>query len=572
MTRRTETLFLSAALAATVSGCLGGDAASRMAANLPPFCQEVLPRVEAFLAGFAHPEGPRFGGTAIVGTIGEMPSGMNALVSTDYTASQHQTFVHLMTLVRLDENFEPAPYLAESWEFDEAAETLTFRLRDDVYWHDGTPTTADDVAFTFARATHPETGFPNAAFWAHYAGGEAGVHVIDARTVEFSVAPHAEYLDSWRATAIMPAHLLGDVPPAELRQHPFGSRCPVGNGPFVFEGHQADASWSFRRNPAFPEGLGGPPYLERYVYRIIPEQTTLLTELLTESIDFYPSPGPDQAPQIEDAPHLGLRVFPFRGYDIVAWNSRRPQLTDARVRRAITLGIDRAEILQAIRGGYGTVANAGVPPFHWAYLGETADSLSHDPERAAALLEQAGWSDRDGDGVREGPAGERLELTVKYNLGNQQREDIAQILQAQLDPLGVSVTPQVVEWGTLLNQINTPELRDFDGVVIGWVPEFRVDDRDLFHSEEADQPFGWAGTADPEIDRLVDTLRVVMTREEAVPLWHELQYRILEVQPYTYLYHVERLAGLNRRLEGVRLDARGEWVGIREWWIPADLR
>ena len=109
MTRRTETLFLSAALAATVSGCLGGDAASRMAANLPPFCQEVLPRVEAFLAGFAHPEGPRFGGSAIVGTIGEMPSGMNALVSTDYTSSQHQTFVHLMTLVRLDENFEPAP-------------------------------------------------------------------------------------------------------------------------------------------------------------------------------------------------------------------------------------------------------------------------------------------------------------------------------------------------------------------------------------------------------------------------------------------------------------------------------
>ena len=568
MTPPARALFASTALTAVLAGCGGGD----VGANLPPFCQETLARVEAFLGGIQHPEGERFGGTAVVGTIAEMPNGMNALVSTDYDGSQHQSFVHLMTLVRLDENLEPAPYLAESWDLDEAAGTLTFRLRGDVYWHDGTLTTAEDVAFTFVRATDPETGFPRAGFWAHYTGGPAGVRVIDARTVEFAVAPHAEYLDSWRATAIMPAHLLEDVPPAELRQHPFGTRCPVGNGPFVFESHRVDASWSFRRNPAFPEGLGGAPYLERYVYRIIPEQTTLLTELLTENIDFYVSPGPDQAPRIEEVEDLELRVFAFRGYDIVAWNSRRPQLADARVRQAITLGINREEIVQAIRRGYGIVANAGVPPFHWAYLEAAADSLRYDPPRAAALLEEAGWSDRNGDGVRESAEGERLEISIKYNLGNQQREDIAQILQAQLAPLGIAVTPLVVEWGTLLNQINTPELRDFDGVVIGWVPEFRLDDRDLLHSEEADQPYGWAGTADPEIDRLVDTLRFVTSREAAIPLWHELQFRLLEVQPYTYLYHVERLAGLNRRLEDVRLDARGEWAGIRDWWIPAALR
>ena len=572
MTPRTRVLFAPAAFVAVLAGCGGGDFAARSAANLPPFCQEVLPKVEAFLGGFPHPEGERFGGTAVIGTIAEMPSGMNSLVSTDYDGSQHQTFVHLMTLVRLDENLEPAPYLAESWDFDGAAGTLTFHLRDDVYWHDGTLTTAEDVAFTFVRATDPATGFPNAGIWSHYEGGAAGTRVIDARTVELAVAPHSEYLDAWRATAIMPAHLLHDVPPEELRQHPLGTRCPVGNGPFVFESHQVDALWSFRRNPAFPEGLGGAPYLERYVYRIIPEQTTLLTELLTENIDFYVAPGPDQAPRIEEAADLDLRVFPFRGYDIVAWNSRRPQLADARVRQAITLGINREEIVQAIRRGYGVVANAGVPPFHWAYLEDTTDSLRYDPRRAGGLLEEAGWTDRDGDGVREGPEGERLEISVKYNLGNQQREDIAQILQAQLAPLGIAVTPLVVEWGTLLNQINTPELRDFDGVVIGWVPEFRLDDRDLLHSEEADQPYGWAGTADPEIDRLVDTLRIVTSRAEAIPLWHEFQYRLLEVQPYTYLYHVERLAGLNRRLKDVRLDARGEWAGIRDWWIPADLR
>jgi ABC-type transport system substrate-binding protein len=86
------------------------------------------------------------------------------------------------------------------------------------------------------------------------------------------------------------------------------------------------------------------------------------------------------------------------------------------------------------------------------------------------------------------------------------------------------------------------------------------------------QPFGWSGTQDPELDRLIDTLQLVVEREGALPLWREYQHRIIKVQPYTFLYHVERLAGLNRRLQNVELDARGEWVNIKDWWIPANLR
>ncbi len=566
-----RTSILSA-LAWALAACGGGEPGQRSLTNLPEFCQEVLPRVDAYLSQFAQPTGERYGGTVVIGSIGEMPDGMNALVSSDYQSSQVQKFMHLMTLVDFDEELQPRPYLAESWEFDEENRELTFHLRDDVFWHDGTPTSAYDVEFTYVRITDPETAFPNAAFWSHYVQGPDGVAVLDSLTVRFSLAPHAEFLDPWRATAIMPRHLLEDVPSAELRQHPFGTRCPVGNGPFVFENHQIDASWSFVRNPAFPEGLGGPPFLDRQVYRIIPEQTTLLAELLTENIDFYIAPGPDQTPQIQEAEALELRSFPFPSYDLVGWNSRRPQLSDARVRQAITLATNREEIVQAIRQGYGEVANAGVPPFHWGFFEGIRDSLQYDPERAATILDEAGWVDRDGNGVRENSDGTPLEISIKYNLGNQQREDIALIMQAQLQPLGIAVTPQVVEWGTLLNQINTPEIRDFDGVVIGWVTEFRLDDHDLFHSEEVDQPFGWSGTQDLELDRLIDTLQTVVDREEAIPLWREYQYRLLEVQPYTYLYHIERLAGLNRRLQGVVLDARGEWMNIKDWWIPADLR
>ena len=559
-------------LAFSLVACGGGDTEAVDLSGLPPFCQDVLPRVAAFLDGFEHPTGDQYGGTAVLGAIGEMPDGMNALVSTNYDGAQAQENVNLMTLFRFNEQLQFVPYLAESWEVNADNTELTFRIRDDVYWHDGTRTSAYDVEFTYLRATDPETAFPNAAYWTRYVQGPDGIDVMDSTTVRIRMQPHAEFLDPWRALAIMPEHLLGDTPSAELRQHPFGMQCPVGNGPFVFERHEDNALWSFTRNPAFPAALGGPPYLERYVFRIIPEQTTLLTELLTETIDFYEAPGPDQVPQIQADENLELREFEFRGYDIVGWNQRRPQLADARVRRALTLGTNRQEILEVVRRGYGVIANSGVPPFHWAHMPDLADSLSYDPERAAALLDEAGWIDRNGDGVRENEAGDRFEISIKYNLGNQQREDIAQIMQAQLATLGIAVTTQVVEFGTLLDQINSPEQRDFDGVVMGWVTDFKINDHDLFHSEAIDEPFGWSGTDDPEIDRLIDTLQVVVERPDALPLWREYQNRLVAVQPYTYLYHVRRLAGLNRRLQGVTLDVRGELASIHDWWIPADLR
>lgn len=535
------------------------------------FCSQARERMDAFLSGFPAPQGERYGGTAVVGSIGEIPDGMNALISSDYTANQHQLFVNLMPLIRYDENLRPQPWLARSWEVSDDTREITFHLRDDVFWHDGVKTTAWDVEFTYLRVTDPRTGFPNDAFWTNYVRGAEGVSVSDSFTVTIRLEPHAEFLDPWRATAIMPVHLLGEVEPEQLRQHPFGMRCPVGNGPFRFVEHRQDESWTFARNPAFPQELGGPPFLERYVYRVIPEPTTLLTELLTERIDVYIAPRPDQAVDIVASPNHELLAYPFRSYVFVGWNSRRPQLEDPRVRRALTLGTNRQQIVEALRRGYGTIANSSVPPFHWAYYPQIADSLGYDPQAAAALLDEAGWIDRDGDGVRENADGVRLQVTIKYNQGNEERRDIAEIMQAQLGQIGVAVTPQVVEWATLLSQIQSRE-RDFDGVVMGWVTEFRVDDTDLFHSDRLEEAYAWSGTRNPRLDRLMEELPLIVDRDEALPRWHEFQYELIREQPYTFVYFQDRLDGINNRLRDVRMDARGEWLSIKDWWIDPARR
>jgi peptide/nickel transport system substrate-binding protein len=341
----------------------------------------------------------------------------------------------------------------------------------------------------------------------------------------------------------------------------------VGNGPFVFREHRDQDRWVFTANPTFPAALGGRPYLDTYVYRIVPDESTLLNELLAGSVDVFVAPRPDQARQIQEAEGLELLHAPFRDFIFAGWNARRPQLADARVRRAITMGTDRQQIVDALLEGYGLVANSTLLPAHWAYDSLQASALPHDPDAARALLEEAGWSDRDGDGFRESGDGTRLAVTLLYNQGNQARKRIAEIMQIQLRDIGAEVTPQVLEWGALIDKISNPEQRDFDGVVMAWVGEFRVDDTGLFHSAHVDGPNAYSGTRNPELDRLLDTLGVIADREVARPLWARYEQVLAQEQPYTFLYFRDRLMGVRGSVRDMALDARGEWVNVRDWWV-----
>jgi peptide/nickel transport system substrate-binding protein len=507
----------------------------------------------------------------VVGAVNELANGMNVAASTDYSAIQHQQFVNLMTLLDYDEDFSPRPYLAESWEVAPDGSAITFHLRQDVRWHDGEPTDAHDVAFTYRVLTDPRTGFPNVAFWDGYVAGEEGVEVLDDFTVRVRLEPHADFLDPWRAVAVLPEHLLGDVEPQALAGHPFGSLCPVGNGPFVFREHREQDRWVFEANPGFPAELGGRPFLDTYVYRVVPEASTLLLELVAGSVDVYLAAQPDQARQILDREDLELRSYPFRNVTFAAWNSRRPQFADSRVRRALTTALDREEIVGALLRGYGRVANGTVPPYHWAFDPDKAP-LPFDRDAAAELLRAAGWADRDGDGIREDVDGHPLAFTLKYNQGNDRLRRLATVVQAQLREVGVDVRPVVLEWATLVSQITNVETRDFDGVLLSWVTEFKLDDTDLFSSERVDQPYGWSGTSNPTLDSLLHRLSSSLDRAEARILWGEYQAVLAAEQPYSFFYFPDRLDGVNRKVRGVHMDVRGEWVNLKDWWIDPDLR
>jgi len=549
---RTSTLFLAAAALLLVS-CDAGDGTEAM--------------------DDAVAEQERFGGTLVVGGIGDLQS-MNPLVSSDYNSNNIQRDALFMTLVRYDDQMSITPWLAESWDTTRVhpdSLELTFRIREDVFWHDGTATTGEDVLFTYQRIADPRTAYPNMQRLTHYS---RDAKLIDPLTFSVRFRAHAEFLDVFAMTAIAPAHILGDIPPQQLFRHEFAYQ-PVGNGPFRFVRRVAGEEWVFEANESFPEALGGRPYLDRIVYRSIPEMTTVLTDLLTGRVDLYLGPNPNQAATIASSDGVELRTSPSRQYNYIGFNSRREILSDPRTRRAIAMAIDRRQIVDALLYGHGEPGRATVTPTHYAY--ETDAMLSYDPDGARRLLTEAGWSPGP-DGILRDAQGRELSFVLMTNAGNDVRRDIAEIVQAQLRELGIDVQPRLVEWTSMIEQLQGSlnaegeRIRDFDAVISGWVDWEQKDDAGILHSRNLNGPYQYVGYSNPSADALIDTLNLIVDREAAQPLWAEYQHLIANDAPYVVLYYPERIFGLRTRVHGASFDVRGDFATVGEWWIHPSAR
>ncbi|MDT8435632.1 MAG: ABC transporter substrate-binding protein [Gemmatimonadota bacterium] len=566
--RRPGSLRRSAAppalLAALLLAAAGCDAGRDAGDEAPPptswgrggdgAAAEARPRV---------PEEERYGGTVVVAGPGDLLT-MNPLIVADRPSLEHQIHLLHITLVAEGPGAEPLPRLAESWSFDARGDRVTFRLRDDVRWHDGHPVTARDVAFTWERAIDPAVPFANPAYFDAWEAAE----VLDEHTIRFTVRPRAHLLYGWMRTAILPEHILGDVPPEELERHPFGTTEPVGAGPFRFLRRVPGDRWVFEANPDFPEALGGRPYVDRYVYRQIPDGAVAEAELKRGRVHLLLDVTPDAAARLAADTAVAVAGFAAPEYAFIAWNTRRPPLTDPAVRRALTLAIDREGIREVVRGPYGRVLAGPVGRWHPAF-DSTLAPLPFAPDSARTLLAAAGWTDSDGDGIRD-----RDGRSFQFDLLHTPRDDWAQvaaIAQANLRDVGVEVSTRVREQAALVPLVTGPDRR-FDAFLVGWVRDVMLDDRDMFACDRPTSPFQFTGWCRPELDALLDSLQLVVGPDVQARLVARYGRMVAEAQPYTFLYDVESVLARRRELRGVRPDARAAILGAAEWWLEPRAR
>lgn len=511
--------------------------------------------------GAADKGTPVQGGTAAISVLSDFQA-FNPVTNTHLTTDDVIKHMLFTPLIQYDSALQPIPWLAERWELADTA--VTFYLRRDVRWHDGPPVTAQDVKFTFDLAKDPATA---SLLGSAYMNLVKSATVVDSFTVRFSFeSPHAQALDGFWWPPL-PRHLLQNVQPAQLAQHPFNRR-PVGSGPFKFAEWRPTQSVTLEANPQFPQALGGRPNLDRVIFRVVPEATTMVRELINGTADMIGyTLLPDQGAQVQNQRGLDLRHYPSREFTFFAWNNTRPLFADARVRRAMGMAINRERIIEALLKGFGQPAHGMIPP--WSPLYTEAQPLPYDPNQARALLAQAGWRDTNGDSIAD-RGGQPLRAVLTINSANRLHADIAQVVQAQLRQVGVQLEIRPQEFQSMLQQYKA---RQYDVVLANWsLDTFKVDPTPLFSCAQARiaNSANRTGYCNPQADQLMTQGLATTDGAQAKQIWARYSQILQQDQPVTFLYWSEDLAGLGVRPQGVVTDVRSKIVNIRDWYIPAN--
>jgi peptide/nickel transport system substrate-binding protein len=477
--------------------------------------------------------------------INQDPASLSLIGKTDDAA---EIFGMRVTdaLVQYDDQLVIQPLLAESWEFSENENTITFKLRENVRWHDGEPVTSADVLFTINKLREPETeNLP----WAPDLRKLTKLEAPDERTV---VATYSEIkagsLDSWR-TPILPAHIAGqdeDLFNGEFVRH------PIGCGPFKFVHYIRGQEIVMEANDDY---WGGRPEIDRLEIKIFADQQTAYQALMTGDLHIMVMSGNlwQQAGESEQAERFELTSFKRYAVWALGWNQRNnPFFDDARVRKAMVLALDRQTFIKNVANGMAHVGATTFPPSS-AWAAPDIEPYGYDPDEAKRLLADAGWVDSDGDGVRE-KDGVRFAFTFLVPVGSQQLTRwMADWQQQSWADVGADVTVEQLEWQAFRERRKE---RDFHVVA----QTFKFTDPDmyvLYHSSEMESGYNFWGNDDPEIDRLLESVRYTIDPDERLAEMHRLQRRLHDLEPVTALFFFDAPLIHDKRLQGVRPSPLG---------------
>ncbi len=474
-----------------------------------------------------------------------------------------------------------SPLFASSWDFSDDRREVTFRLRSDAFWSDGVRVTARDVQFSFQlyADTVVASVRQDAVHNLRRTNGRVDIATsvvpLNDSTVifRFENASPSQLFDV--GVPIVPSHVLGSVPRNRLREHSF-NKSPVTSGPFVLERHVPLQEIVLAANNAGWCGIK--PRLSRLVFKVLPDYRSRVAQLESGEVDIVSGLRLEDVASLSRSTTVQIISTIGRDYDFIGWNNidhemyrksngsiiRPHRLFGSKnVRRALTMSIDREEIVRAYLGSHGAVA-AGVisPLFKWAF-DDTLKPLPFDRQRAQNLLRAEGWVDTDGNGVLD-KGGTEFSFVIKIASGNQLREVIAAVVQQRLRDVKIDARIEQVERGTFWNDLME---RKYDAWIAGFRLPLQMELDAWWNSDLKRAPFNLVGFRNPRVDEILRTAKTVSRETDAAPLWKEFQRIVQDEQPYTFLFWINDLVGVNKRVKGQNIGILGTTHKAWQWAI-----
>jgi len=477
-------------------------------------------------------------------------------------------------------DISPEPMLAKSWEWSDDSSSITFNLRDDVYWSDGVKFSAYDVVFSFDVYSDPEVNSRLFETFTDFFTDnknhidiEKTFEVIDSFNVKINFLPNSTPTLPEIIFHLIPKHVFENIPRNEIETAEENFK-PVTNGPFILESWERNQTIRLKANKN--SFLYDSETVDELIFKIVPDYNSRLTQLKRGEIDLAELIKPEDINELKKYEHLKTDAQQGREYDYIGWNNINPEVYSstgefhphklfgsANVRKALTHAINRQEILEEYLSGNGRLAVGPVSPIFKEIFNNDIQPYEYDLNKARSLLNSEGWIDIDNDGILEKDNIE-FRFTLYITSGNPLRSNASTVIKNNLRQVGVDVTIEQIETAVLIDNMYK---RNMDAWMIGWYVPIPVDLKMSWYSDLEKTPYNFAGYRNKQADKILDELSTEKNSERINFLFKELQKIIHEDEPVTFLYWIDNIVVYNSKIENININPLGAVHHCWQWKV-----
>ena len=475
-------------------------------------------------------------------SMSSSPSRLNPILANDSASSEISDWL-FNGLFKYDKNGNHTVDLAQSYEF-ETPTKLIVKLKNNVLWHDGVKFTSKDVVFTYEKIIDPKVFNSIKSNFQEV----QSVKAIDDFTLEIIYKqPYFKAIETWMV-GILPYHLLKDE--ENLMTSSFNKN-PIGTGSYKLKEFKTAQDIELIANENYFEGI---PKIDKILYQFLPDPNTSFLYLKQKKLDIGGLTPIQIDRQIDDDFKNKFTIIqkPSFAYTYLGFNLNNEKFKDLRIRQALSLAIDRQELVDILFFGYGKICNGPFLPDSFAY-NEKIKPITQNIEKAKELLKELGYDENN-----------PFTFEVVTNTGNDTRINTAQILQYQLEKVGVKMTIRVMEWQAFLNTVVHP--KKFDAVILGWSLGLMPDAYPLWHSSSDKLGgFNLVSYKNEKVDKLIEDGINTINREELGKIYKEIFKIISDDLPYLFLYIPDGITVVNKEIKNVEPSFIGIMHNQKDW-------
>ena len=508
------------------------------------------------------------GGRITEGGVTEVKT-FNGMLTSDTTSTAMIALISNQLVALNPDTALPYPDLAtvvpsrENGGVSQDGLTYTFKLRNDVKWHDGTQFTAKDVVFTYTTMQKKELGSQRTS---ELNDRVESVTAPDDYTVVFKMKKIVAPFLTGNMYYIAPEHILKDVPVDQIKSHPLSlgdAKATIGTGPFKFGSYTKGDNVTLAKNPNY---FRGEPALDQYIYKVVKDGTVLVAQLKTGEVDY----GNVTAALYEEMTRqanvnaVKYETYSFFFYTYQLDTARTALFQEKAVRQALAYALDREAMLKAINFGLGTIGAGTEPVLSWAYApDQITTKYTYDPNKANQLLDQAGWV-KGSDGIRA-KGGQKLSFTMWGQSGSPVIDGYIASMQQLWKAIGVDCIPKTEEFSSLVARLT--ESHDFEMVIVGFSWGVDPDQTSMWATQSYGGGFNLNKYSNPQVDTILKQALSELDQEKRKQLYIQMQNIVVDDAPSIILYFTQTPAAVNKRVHNLKPNAVATRWNSQTWWV-----